>query len=112
MVKALPPCFLELAVYIALPFPCHDLMEKTKKDDAELMAEALKIGVGPHGVNGCAVGTAIAFYKERSLEGLEIAKHKTVAPETAALATGATARSHPRVLSAEGEKLLYIQGTV
>jgi hypothetical protein len=100
IVKFSPPPLLELAAYGPVPFSCRDLMEKAQKDDPELVAEALKTCRGAHGMDRRAIGAAIALYEERTIERLEIAKRKAVAPKACAPAAGAAVRPRPRVLPA------------
>lgn len=112
IVKGSPPCPLKLVAYGPAPLPGRDLIKKAQKDDPELVAEARKICGGAHGMDRRAIGAAIALYEEMTIERLEVAKRKAVAPKATAPAAGAMVRPRPRILLAEGKKLLYIHGAV
>jgi hypothetical protein len=110
--KITPPCLLDLAVELTCPAVRHGLIEKSIENDTERIPEGLEIALGAAGVDGSAVGTAVAFYRDWLLAGLEIAEHEAVSPETTTSTRRASGRLLPGITPAELAKLLYINRAV
>jgi hypothetical protein len=103
---------LDLAVEFTRPGVRHGLRKKRTEDATQRIPEVFEIALGTAGMDGSAVGTAIAFYGDGLPAGLEIAVHKAVPPETIPSARRASGRLLPGIAPAELAKLLYINSVV
>lgn len=99
---------LDLAVELSYPGIRHCLDKEAEKNDGQRIPEGPEVRVRTEGVNGSAVGTAVALYPKRVLKGLEVTKDEAMPPEADAVTDRAARGLLPGVFSAETAKLLYI----